>query len=175
VCIDDVTRIYYVCRQYLYDIRMPNSRTPIDEVIDLKKYVFGKKGSAEGATGRPKRSGGSLLPDETVCRVMNEHEGDVLLLDDVVVIHRDCGFLRQCSTRGWKTLYSADYIEAGGKSSGIQVLVCTYNYWLVGSFVCACAVAVALLVRAFEDTLYAVSAPPAHTEGQEEVGLDDAL
>lgn len=125
---------------------------------DLNKYIFKTADQPaaarqEAAAAVPATTPTSLIPGERVCEVLNESSGDAILIDDVVVIHRDCGFLQQCSVRGRKTVYSAAYAAGTGKVHAIQVKVCTYNYWLVLSFVSACVIAFAVIVKSFENMI----------------------
>jgi hypothetical protein len=130
--------------------------TRLEELDELQQYVFNKapklKREMQTAVSSTPPPPTSLLPGEMICDVPNELNGDAVLLDDVVVIHRDCGFLRQCSMHGWKTLYSAEQIAGTGKLQPIQVKVCTYNYWYVASFSCGCLLFVAILIRICEKT-----------------------
>jgi hypothetical protein len=137
--------------------------TRLEDLDDLQQYVFSKTPArAEkrtATTASPATSASSLLPDEMLCEVFNEKDGDAVLIDDVVVIHRDCGFLRQCSLKGWKTLYSAEQIAGSGKVQAIQVRVCTYNHWHVISFVSGCALGLAILVRICGNMFITMMAP----------------
>jgi hypothetical protein len=149
--------------------------TRLEDLDELQQYVFSKAPRARAetakatATAAPQTaaSASSLLPDERICEVFNEQDGDAVLIDDVVVIHRDCGFLRQCTLSGWKTLYSAEQIAGSGKVQAIQVRVCTYNHWHVMSFACGCALCVAIIVRICGNTFTSMMAPKGGGEAAE--------
>jgi hypothetical protein len=158
---------------------MPRPRSPPEEKDDLQRYVINHVKETASAVTSPSNPPTSLLPGEMICEVMDEGSGNAILIDDIVVIHRNCGFLKHCSHQGWKSLYSTEHMAGSGKVSSIEVKICTYNYWLVGSFVCACLLIIALVVRAFEDTLFAVSANTngtghagSHYESHDEISDD---
>jgi hypothetical protein len=148
-----------ILQRYRHHMPSPSKRHKQDS-DDLSRYVFAtatdRKASknARHEVASAVSVSSALLPREKICEVRNEH--NAILLEDIVVIHRDCGFLRQCTVRGWKTLYSAAYTAESGNLEGIEVRVCTYNYWLVGSFVCGCMFLAVLLLKTFEEMFRAV-------------------